>query len=76
MRYVLAAIIALFLTGVGSEAWASCGSSDRVSHRNAECLSAWWDNNQWPSPSPFGVQNLCPGWGKVVAKIDLKDTGD
>ena len=73
---ILGLLAVAFTAAVAGEAWAACGSSDRKSHRDSECLSAWWDNNTWPSPSPFGVQNLCPDWGKVVAKIDLKDTGD
>ena len=58
---------------VAGAAYASCTGSNRVSHANAHCLNAWWDNNPWPKKSTFGVQVMddCHLWGKVVAKIDL-----
>ena len=66
---------ALIVT-VAGEAYASCTGSDRVSRDNAECLSGWWDNNTWPQNSTFGAQNLCPDWGKVVAKVDISGASD
>ncbi len=66
---------ALIVTVAGG-AYASCTGSDRVSRDNAECLSGWWDNNSWPKKSTFGAQNLCPDWGKVVAKVDIRNATD
>ena len=61
---------------VAGTAYASCTGSNRIDRDDAECLSGWWDNNSWPKKSTFGAQNLCPDWGKVVAKVDIKDAGD
>ena len=61
---------------VAGTAYASCTGSNRIDRDDAECLSGWWDNNSWPKKSTFGAQNLCPNWGKVVAKVDIKDAGD
>ena len=57
---------------------AACGKSNRMSHRDADCLSAWWDNNNHDSYqyNTFHVQNVCPSLGRVVAKVDLRDTTD
>ena len=55
---------------------ASCTGSNRISHGSAECLHGWWDNNSWPNDSKFGAQNLCPDWGKVVAKVDIEAASD
>ena len=51
---------------------ASCSAGNRVDHRDAECLSAWWKNRGLLKKSPFQVRNMCPEYGKVVAKVDLK----
>ena len=71
--------LALVLSGVAVEqAEASCGSSKRVSHRDAACLYAEWDNSgTWPAQrADYEVQNLCPEFGRVVAKVDVKNSGD
>ncbi len=55
---------------------ASCGSGSRVNHRDAECLSASWKNRGVLKKSPYHVRNMCPEYGKVVAKVDLKSAMD
>ena len=55
---------------------ASCSTENRVDHRDAECLSAWWENRGLLKKSPYQVRNMCPGYGKVVAKVDLKTARD
>ena len=76
-RYPILGLLAFILiVAVAGAAYASCTGSNRVARSNAECLSGWWDNNNWPSNSTFGARNLCPDWGKVVAKVDIKNAGD
>ena len=55
---------------------AACGAGNRVDHADAECLSAWWKNRGLFRKSPYHVRNLCPEYGKVVAKVDLKLAND
>ena len=55
---------------------ASCSAGNRVDHRDAECLSAWWKNRGVLKKSRFHVRNKCPEYGKVVAKVDLKSAMD
>ncbi len=54
----------------------SCSPGDRVNHRDAECLSASWKNRGVLKKSPYHVRNMCPEYGKVVAKVDLKSAMD
>ena len=44
---------------------ASCSTGNRVDHRDAECLSAWWKNRGLLKKSPYHVRNMCPEYGKV-----------
>ena len=55
---------------------ASCSTGNRVNYRDSECLSAWWKNRGLLKKSPFQVRNMCPEYGKVVAKVDLKSASD
>ena len=59
-----------------STAEASCSTGNRVNHRDAECLSASWKNRGVLKKSPYHVRNMCPEYGKVVAKVDLKSAKD
>ena len=53
---------------------AACGVNDKVSHRNAECLSARRNNySSLYAANSSRVQNNCPHLGKVVAKVELKE---
>ena len=71
---VLAAALALLLPADPAEA--SCGKGSRVDHRDAECLSANWDNRGVLRKSPYHVRNMCPDYGRVVAKVDLRSAMD
>ena len=54
----------------------SCSPGDRVDHKDAECLSASWNNRGVLKKSPYHVRNMCPEYGKVVAKVDLVSAMD
>ena len=62
---VLAVALILLPTGTAE---ASCSTGNRVDHRDSECLSAWWKNRGVLKKSSFHVRNMCPEYGKVVAK--------
>ena len=64
---VLAAALALLLSAHAAEA--SCGEGSRVNHRDAECLSANWNNRGVlrKSPDP-GVSGLARGARAVTAE--------
>ena len=49
---------------------------NRVDHKDAECLSASWKNRGVLKKSPYHVRNMCPEYGKVVAKVDLVSAMD
>ena len=70
---VLAAALILLPTGTAA---ASCSAGNRVDYRDAECLSASWKNRGVLKKSPYHVRNMCPDYGKVVAKVDLKSAMD
>ena len=53
-----------------------CSRSERVNHRDAECLYAWWKNRGLFKKSPYHVSNQCSEYGKVVAKVDLASASD
>ena len=59
-----------------STAEASCSTGNRVDHKDAECLSASWKNRGVLKKSPYHVRNMCPEYGKVVAKVDLVSAMD
>ena len=71
---VLAVALTLLLSAGTAEA--SCGKGNRVDHRDAECLSASWNNRGLLRKSPYHVRNMCPEYGTVVAKVDLKSAMD
>ena len=66
---------ALLLLPENAEA-SQCSRSERVNHRDAECLYAWWKNRGLLKKSPFHVRNQCSEYGKVVAKVDLASASD
>ena len=59
-----------------SAAAGSCSAGNRVNHRDAECLYAWWKNRGLLKKSPYHVSNQCPELGRVVAKVDLVSASD
>ena len=63
---------------VAGAANADCWGDNRVTFHHSICLHGWWDNNPWPKKSTFGaqVQNDCPLWGTVVAKVDQASCSD
>ncbi len=71
---VLAAAFTLLLSA--DAALAACSKGNRVNHRDAECLSASWNNRGVLRKSPYHVRNMCPDYGTVVAKVDLKSAMD
>ena len=71
---VFAAILTILLSA--DAAMASCGKGSRVDHRDAECLSANWNNRGVLRKSPYHVRNMCPDYGRVVAKVDLRSAMD
>ena len=47
-----------------------------MDHRDAECLSASWKNPGPFKKSTYRVQNTCPLYGQVAAKVDLVGSRD
>ena len=72
----LTVLAAAFMSLHAATADAACSTGNRVDHRDAECLSAWWKNRGLLRKSPYYVRNMCPGYGTVVAKVDLKSAND
>ena len=72
----VALLAAAFMLLPATTAEASCSTGNRVDHRDAECLSAWWKNRGLLKKSPYHVRNMCPEYGKVVAKVDLRSATD
>ena len=68
------AVVLMLLPATTAEA--SCSAPNRVDHRDAECLSAWWKNRGLLKKRPYHVRNMCPEYGKVVAKVDLTSARD
>ena len=66
---------ALLLLPENAEA-SQCSRAERVNHRDAECLYAWWKNRGVLRKSPYHVSNQCSEYGKVVAKVDLASASD
>ena len=55
----------------------SCEGSNRVRHKDAQCLHAKWDNDtNWLSHGKVEARNECPEYGTVVAKVDIKNFRD
>ena len=69
------ALAVLVLSAAAVEA--ACGIRDRVSHEDAQCLSAWWHNTSSVNlDSKYGVRNMCSDLGRVVVKIDMRHDMD
>ncbi len=49
---------------------ASCERSARIFHSHVECLDGGWNNRGFLKKDTAWAQNMCPEWGKVVAKVD------
>ncbi len=71
---VAAAALMLLVPAIASAS--QCSRGERVNHRDAECLYAWWKNRGLLKKSPYHVSNQCSEYGKVVAKVDLAAARD
>ena len=71
---LVAAALILSLPSIASAS--QCSRPERVDHRDAECLYAWWKNRGLLKKSPYHVSNQCSEYGKVVAKVDLVSARD
>ena len=79
IRTIVPAVALLAVASIllpASTAEASCSTGNRVDHKDAECLSASWKNRGVLKKSPYHVRNMCPEYGKVVAKVDLVSAMD
>ena len=76
--HAVSAVFALVVVAVlADQAHASCGSSQRIDHDDANCLDAGWDNStNWLSHGKVWARNECPDHGTVVAKVDIKSGKD
>ena len=69
---VLTAVTLALATLLAVQAHALCGSGQKISYRNADCLDASWDNHvDALSNGQVTATNTCPEYGTVVAKIEL-----
>ena len=68
------------LAALPEQASASCERSQRISHRDAECLAAEWHNprglNVLMEWSWYKVRNYCASLGTVVVKVDVEAAKD
>ena len=74
-RTILVAVTAALAAVLSGQADAACGSSQRVSHDDVDCLDAEWHNKSW-GKATVKARNLCSNLGKVVAKVDRKSGSD
>ena len=59
-------------TVLAGQAHADCSGSQRISHEEAECLEASWDNNvDALSNGKVTAKNTCADYGAVAVKIEL-----
>ena len=72
----IALLAVTFLLPPADAEASQCSRGERVDHRNAECLYAWWKNRGLLKKSPWHVSNQCSEYGKVVAKVDLVSASD
>lgn len=71
---ILTTLLCLAPFMMGEAHGTDCGASYRISHSNASCLDAWYENK------PFAVhwvaQNKCPDYGDVTVFVDLENALD
>ena len=73
--HAVSAVFALALAALlAGQAHAVCGGSQKMSHQSAECLRA--EISTAGNGKTVEVQNLCPDYGQVVAKIDREIEAD
>jgi hypothetical protein len=69
---------------VANQKWdvnSGCGSGHRISHSQASCLNAGWNNSPgfWsgnPGGCDYWLTGKCASYGLVYANVDLKDRLD
>ena len=73
IAHAICTVAALALaTLLAGQAHADCSGSQRISHEEAECLEASWNNNvDALSNGIVSVTNECASYGTVGAKIEL-----
>ena len=77
MKKMWAMAAAILIVASTGEAFAACSKGKRISHRDATCLEASWDNRCYRGQaSCYRVRNLCAKHGTVVAKIDVVGASD
>ena len=69
------ALAVTVLTALAIPAEAAGDKSKRVSHRDAECLSAWWENRAAFEKNRFHVRTMCSAYGRVVASVESGTPG-
>ena len=74
----MAALSALLLLIPTSQIHAACERGKRIKHLKADCLSAshWETIGFFSGKSHAKAKNLCPKWGRVIAKVDIKSGTD
>ena len=74
----MAALSGLLLLIPLSETHADCERGKRLNHSNADCLTAqqWETSRFFSRKSHAKAKNLCPKWGRVIAKVDIKNGTD
>ena len=78
VAYGVSTVITLALaTLLAGQAHADCSGSQRISHEEAGCLEASWDDPEWDdhedesSSGIVKVTNECASYGAVVVKVQL-----
>ena len=74
----IAALSDLLLLISPSQIHAACEGDKRVSSEKAGCLVTrqWRTRGFFSTRDHVQAKNLCPQWGKVVVKVDIKNGGD
>ena len=74
----MAALSGLLLIVPLSEGHAACERGKRVSDPLARCMKSetWRTSGFFNKKDHAKVRNECPEWGKVVAKVDIRDGTD
>ena len=79
---VLAAIVGQANAGNRMlESALTCSSINRISHSDATCLRAEWDNSPhisegYGAGSSFEAENYCSDYGEIKVHIDRRDCHD
>ena len=74
----VAILSAMLLMLPPSDGHASCERSKRINHSKVDCLTAQqWETRGFFSRRSYAkTRNLCPEWGRVVAKVEIRNGAD